>query len=110
LLHDDLHWEKFNRCYVPHSLEADQKRSRVELSREPLQILEQDQQYVFEYRLTGDESWFFLKIFIIRAEPQIQMTDLKFQDKKFNPKAPHFNYLGQHRDHKSVVCSERHDM
>jgi hypothetical protein len=43
ILHDDLHLEKFNLRYVPHSLEADQKRSRVELSRELLEILEQDQ-------------------------------------------------------------------
>jgi hypothetical protein len=43
VLHDDLYLEKFNLYYVPHSLEADQKRSRVELSRELLQMLEQDQ-------------------------------------------------------------------
>jgi hypothetical protein len=59
VLHDDLHLEKFNLRYVPHSLEADQKRSRVELSREFLQILEQDQQYEFEHILTADKSWFF---------------------------------------------------
>jgi hypothetical protein len=59
VLRDDLHLEKFNLRYVPHSLEADQKRSRVELSRELLQVLEQDQQYEFEHILTGDESWFF---------------------------------------------------
>jgi transposase len=71
VLHDDLHLEKFNLRYVPPSLEADQKRSRVELSRELLQILEQDQQYEFEKMLTEDESWFFLNIFIIIAGPQI---------------------------------------
>jgi hypothetical protein len=59
VLHDDLHLEKFNLRYVPHSLEADQKRWRVELPRGLLQILEQDQQYEFEHILTGDESWFF---------------------------------------------------
>jgi transposase len=59
LLHDDLHLEKFNLCYVPHSLEDDQKRSRVELFRVLLQILEQDQQQKFEHILRGDESWFF---------------------------------------------------
>jgi hypothetical protein len=32
VLHDDLHLEKFNLCYVPHSLEADQKRWLVEFS------------------------------------------------------------------------------
>jgi hypothetical protein len=36
---------------------------RIELSREFLQILEQDQQYEFEHILTGDESWFFLEYF-----------------------------------------------
>jgi hypothetical protein len=59
LLHDDLHLENFNLRDVPHSLEADQKRSRVELPPELLQILEQDQQYEFEHISTGDESWFF---------------------------------------------------
>jgi transposase len=77
VLHDDLHLEKFNLRDVPHSLEADQKRSRVKFSRELLQILEHNQQYEFEHILTGDESC-FLNIFIIRAEAQIQMTSLKF--------------------------------
>jgi hypothetical protein len=70
VLHDDLHVEKFNLCYIPHSLETDQKRLRVELSPQLLQIPEQDQQREFEYMLTGDESWFFLSIFIIRLGPK----------------------------------------
>jgi hypothetical protein len=43
VLHNDLYLEKFNLRHVLHSLEADQKRSQVELSGELLQILEQDQ-------------------------------------------------------------------
>jgi hypothetical protein len=66
------------------------KASRVELSREFLQIIEQDQQYEFQHILTGDESWFFWNIFIIRAGPQTQMTCLKFRSKKFNPKSASF--------------------
>jgi hypothetical protein len=42
-LHDDLYLKKFNLCHIQHSLEADQKRSQVDLSRQLLQILEQDQ-------------------------------------------------------------------
>jgi hypothetical protein len=63
VLHDDLHLENFNLRYVPHSREADQKRSRVELSQELLQRLERTQQYEFERVLTGDESWFFFEYF-----------------------------------------------
>jgi hypothetical protein len=63
VLHDDLHLEKFNLRYIPHSLEDDQKRSRVELSEELLEILQQDRQNNFEHILTGDESWFFLQYF-----------------------------------------------
>jgi hypothetical protein len=66
-VYNDLHLEKFNVRGVPHSMEADQKWSRVELSRELLQILEQDRQHEFEHMLTGDKSWFFLNIFIIRV-------------------------------------------
>jgi hypothetical protein len=44
VLHDDLHMEKFNLRSVLYSPEADQKRPRVDLSQELLQILEQDQQ------------------------------------------------------------------
>jgi transposase len=40
VLHDDLRLEKFNLRRVPHSLEANQKRPRLELSRELLQIPE----------------------------------------------------------------------
>jgi hypothetical protein len=45
VLRDVLHVEKFNLRDVPHSLEADQTRSWVELSRVLLQIPEQVQQY-----------------------------------------------------------------
>jgi hypothetical protein len=57
--HHDLHLEKFNFRYVPHTLESNQKRPRVEHSRELFQILEQDQQNEFEHLLTGDKSLFF---------------------------------------------------
>jgi hypothetical protein len=59
VLHNDLHLETCNLRDTPHSLEADQKRLPVELSRELLQLLEQDQQYEFEHMLTGDESCSF---------------------------------------------------
>jgi hypothetical protein len=70
--------KKFDVHHVPHSLEADQRQSRVELSRKLLQIFEQNQQYDLKHLLTGDESWFFLNVVMIRAGPQIQMTCLKF--------------------------------
>jgi hypothetical protein len=63
VLHDDLDLKKFSLRYVPHSLEADQKRSRVELSGEHLHMLEQNSQYEFQHILTGDESWFFVEYF-----------------------------------------------
>jgi hypothetical protein len=78
------------------------KRLRVELSREILRILEQDQQHEFEHILTGEESWFFLNIFIVRAGPQIQMTCLKFPSKKFNPKSASFRLSGAAQG--SKVC------
>jgi hypothetical protein len=94
VLHDDLHLEKFDLRYIPHSLEIDQKRSRVELSRELLQRLEQDQQYKFEHILTGDESLFFLNVFIICAGQQIQITCLKLRSKNSIRKVSHFDHLG----------------
>jgi hypothetical protein len=63
VLYDDLRLEKFNLRDIPHSLEDDQKRSRVDLSEELLEILQQDGQYNFQHILTGDESWFFLQSF-----------------------------------------------
>jgi hypothetical protein len=110
VLHNDLHLEKFNLRYVQHPLEAGQKRLRVELSRELLQILKQDQQYEFEHILKGDGSWFFLNIFIIRAGPHIQMTRLTFPGKKFNPKNASFRSFGVAQDQKSVVCSGKHEI
>jgi hypothetical protein len=59
VLNDDLYSEKVNLRCVSHSLEVDQKRPRVKLSRELLQILEQDQQYEFGHILTRGKSWFF---------------------------------------------------
>jgi hypothetical protein len=93
VLHGDVQLEKFNLPDVPHSLEADQKRWRVELSRELLQILEQDQ-YEFEHILAGDESRIFLNLFIIRAGRHTQMTCLKFRSTKINPKSASFRLSG----------------
>jgi hypothetical protein len=107
VLHDDVNLEKFNLRYVPHSLEADQKRSHLELSREFLQILEEDQQYEFEHMLTGDERWFFRNISIIRAEPQIQMTRLKFRSKNFNPKSVSFQLFGVAQGLKACCVSRK---
>jgi hypothetical protein len=109
-LHDNLHLEKFNLRDVPHSLEADQKRSRVEFSRKVLQILEQDQQYEFEYRLTGDDSWFFFEYFHHSCWAANPGHVTEIPNRKFNPKVPHFDYLRSHRDQKSVICSERHEI
>jgi hypothetical protein len=33
--------------------------------------------YEFEHTLTGDESWFFLNIFIIRAVPEIPKQEIQ---------------------------------
>jgi transposase len=52
VLHDDVHLEKFHLGYVLRSLEAEQKRSRVELSRGLPGILEENQQYEFEHILS----------------------------------------------------------
>jgi hypothetical protein len=105
--HDDLHLEKVNLCSIPHSLEADQKWSRVEVSRELLQILEQDQQYKFEYINRGRKLVFFE--YFHHSCWAANPDDLcEIPKQKFNPKVPHLDYLGYHRDQKSVVCSERH--
>jgi hypothetical protein len=94
VLHDNLHLEKLNSRYVPHSLEADQNLSRVELSRELLQILEQDQQYEFEHIFTGDKSWFFFEYFhhSCRAENPDHLPEIPKQ--KFNPKSALFRLFG----------------
>jgi hypothetical protein len=94
VLHDDLHLEKFNLRYVRDSLECGQKRSRVELSRELIQILEQDQQYEFEHILTRDESWFFFEYFhhsYWAATPDDMPEILK---QKFNLKSASFRLFG----------------
>jgi hypothetical protein len=102
LLHDDLHFEKFDLCSIPHWLEADEKGLRWQLARELLQMHEQDQQYEFKHILTRDESWFFWNIFIIRAGSQIQMTHLKFSSKTFDPKRASFRLFGAGQE--SKVC------
>jgi hypothetical protein len=59
VLQDDLHLEKLNFRYVPHSLEADQKQLRVKLSQELLHILKQNQQCEDEHILTGAKAGSF---------------------------------------------------
>jgi hypothetical protein len=106
VLHNDLRLKKFNLLDVPHSLEADQKRSQVELSREVLQILEQDQQYEFEHILTGNESWFFFEYFHDSCGTQIGVTCLKFRSKNFNLKSTSFRLFGVAQEPK-VRCMFR---
>jgi hypothetical protein len=87
VLHDNLHLEEFNLRYVPHSLKANQRRWRVKLFREPLQILEHDQQYEFERILTGDKSWFFFDYFhhlcwAANPDDALEIPKQKIQSKK----------------------------
>jgi hypothetical protein len=94
MLQDDLHLEKFNLRYVLHSLEVDQKPSRVELSRELLPILEQDQQYEFEHILAGNESWFFFECFhhLCWAANPDDVPEIPKQ--KINPTSVSFRLFG----------------
>jgi transposase len=102
VLHDDLHLEKFNLCYVPHSLEADQKRSVVQLSREPVQILEPDQQYEFEQVLTEAESWFFSGYFHHSCSAANPDDVPEIPSQKIKPKSASFRLFGVAQ--RSKVC------
>jgi hypothetical protein len=94
VLHDDLHLERLNLFAVLHSLEADQMRSRAELSRELLHILEQDQQYELEHRLTGDESWCFVEDFHHSCSATNTNDIPETPKQKFNPKSVSFRLFG----------------
>jgi hypothetical protein len=50
--------EKFSRLWVPHSLSSAQKVSRVEPSKEMLNIRQESETNYFDGIATGDESWF----------------------------------------------------
>jgi hypothetical protein len=86
--------EKLNLRYVRHSLEADQKWSPVELSREFLQILKQDQQYEFEHIPTGNESWFFFEYFHHSCSATNPDDVSEITKQKFNPKTASFRLFG----------------
>jgi hypothetical protein len=108
VLHDDLHLEKFNLPYVSHSLEADQNVSPVELSRNLLQILEQNQQYESEHILTGDESWFFFEYF--RHSCWVANPDdvPEIPKQKLQSESASFRLFGVAQG--SKVCSKRHEI
>jgi transposase len=106
-LHGNLHREKFNLSYVQHSLEVDQTRSWVELSREPLQILEQDQQCEFEHMLTENETWFFLAHFHHSCWAANLDEAPEIPKEKFNPERTSFRSFGVAQGSK-VCCTMNH--
>jgi hypothetical protein len=59
ILHKNLGLKEFHRRWVPCSLDSTQKRNRVTLSHELLDILPREETYGFEHVISGDESWFF---------------------------------------------------
>jgi hypothetical protein len=56
----DLKYKKFHFRWVPHKLDASQKKKRVEMSRSLLAILEKAALTDFNFICTGDESWIAL--------------------------------------------------
>jgi histone-lysine N-methyltransferase SETMAR len=59
ILHQELKLYKRNLRWVPHSLTIEQKKSRVELSKQLLKILRNEESSEFRHLLTGDESWLY---------------------------------------------------
>jgi hypothetical protein len=58
ILSRELDLQEFARRKLPHSLSEAQKKSRVEFSRDVLQILEDHREMQFDEIATGNESWF----------------------------------------------------
>jgi histone-lysine N-methyltransferase SETMAR len=61
VLTEDLHLQKISFRWVPHDLTESHKRQRVTLAEELQSILEAEKERGYEYIVTGDESWLFLK-------------------------------------------------
>ena len=49
--------------YIPHMLTDDQKVKRVELAKELLHMLKLQKKKEYRYFVTGDESWFYYRVF-----------------------------------------------
>ena len=58
-LHNVLHFEFKKTRWIPHFLNDEQRKKRVEEARALLDVLEAAEQDDFRFLVTGDESWFF---------------------------------------------------
>ena len=47
--------------WIPHFLNQEQKKNRIELSKRLLKTVQRARRYSYELFLTGDESWFYLE-------------------------------------------------
>ena len=66
-LTQSLNMKYVNLKWVPHFLTQEQKLKRIELSRQILDVLEEEERTGFEFILTGDESWLVYFINIIKC-------------------------------------------
>lgn len=58
-----LEYKNFHTRWVPHQLNIEQKKNRVECAKSMLKILRNEKRTHFNNVITGDESWFLFEYF-----------------------------------------------
>lgn len=74
-LTNELGYKNFHTKWVPHLLNNSQKKQRVDMAKEMLIILENDQRQNFVNIITGDESW-FMYVYTQNSQWVISKDDL----------------------------------
>jgi hypothetical protein len=89
---DDLHLEKLSLCSVLHSLEADQKWSRVTFPRVSPDTRTKSTIWVWTH-INRAESWFFwiFSSFVLRGKSRWRSWNSEAKNSIW--KVPHFDYL-----------------
>lgn len=82
-LHDDLHYQCYMTRWVPHILNIQQKKNRVELANQMLDVLRKEQRTHFQNIYTGDESWFLFE-YCQQTQWVLSKEDLLTRTRKTN--------------------------
>lgn len=82
-LHNDLHMKCYLTRWVPHHLSLEQKKNRLDISKEMLQVLRNEQRTHFHNVITGDESWFLFE-YVQGSQWVLSKEDLITKTRKTN--------------------------
>ena len=82
-LNNELHYHCYLTRWIPHTLNDQQRKNRVDIANQMLDILRKEQRTHFQNIYTGDESWFLFE-YNQRSQWVLSKEDLLTKTRKTN--------------------------